>query len=875
MKLFWTIWLIVLPFSSFAQFFFDFEQGLPAGWTQDPPGRWDASTRSPLRGKASLKHIYDNPASGHDRISFSPGTPLFSSTLSWTFLLRHGYPPSSANNWAVFLLADGGAPQMIPGSNIRGIAAGVNLTGSDDRLKLWYLHDKKTDILLSTGLNWQNTIDTSAALLRILRTPEGIWKMFMDTSLSGNRFTLLGEAALPDTFPARNFGIRYEYSSSRDRLLWIDDIHIDGKYVQDTLPPVVRDFRFPAADQLVLTFSEDVLFGQASFTADHSIGTPDGITTLAGDSILLTFGHTFSEDTVYGITLGGVQDLSGNILPDTLLKVSFHLPHYQEVQINEIMADPSPPLGLPEAEYLELYNVSPYRIWLDHCSLAFDEETRELPLTDLPPGSRIILTDQGDASLLRPYGRVLGLRSMPALLNGGMSLTLTDGAGNLLSHISYTSGWYKDPYKAEGGWSLEQIDPFHPCPRESNWQAASAWPGGTPGTKNSVRADNPEMMPAEITNLYLVDDHTLRILFSGPYDPASLSDPAHFRVDHQTGHPVKVQIFSPAYRQADLSFSRSFRPGIIYILSLQDLKDCSGNEVITAGHDRFARTLPADSSDLVINEVLYNPPPEGVDFVEIYNRSQKVIDLSGIFLAQRDDETFSLTSIQRICRDPQPFFPGEYKVLTTDPRAVQDEFFYSDPKAFILMNKLPSLPDDRGNILLADTSFHVLDELHYEDDMQFPLLRETEGVSLERISFDGSTQDRLNWHSAASDKGYGTPGLQNSQYDDGSSGDAHITTDPEIVSPDNDGYNDVLHIHYHFDEPGYVATVMIFDANGILLRTLVNNYLLGRRGEITWDGLDTEEKRLPSGIYLVFIRIFNLKGEVKNYKRTCVIAGRR
>jgi len=159
--------------------------------------------------------------------------------------------------------------------------------------------------------------------------------------------------------------------------------------------------------------------------------------------------------------------------------------------------------------------------------------------------------------------------------------------------------------------------------------------------------------------------------------------------------------------------------------------------------------------------------------------------------------------------------------------------------------------------------------------MQFPLLRETEGVSLERISPDGATQDRLNWHSASSDRGYGTPGLQNSQYSDGSTGEAHISTEPEIVSPDNDGYNDVLHIHYQFDEPGYVATVMIFDANGVLLRTLVNNYLLGRTGVITWDGLDTEEKRLPTGIYLIFIKVFNLKGEVKNYKRTCVITGRR
>ncbi len=866
----------MIPVSSFAQIFFDFEQGLPAGWIQDPQGRWGVSDSSPLSGHFSLHHIYDNPEAGHDRISFSPGTICWScATLSWQFILRHGYPPSSVNNWAVFLAADGNAARMMPGSNIRAIAAGVNLTGSDDLLKLWYLHDGTTETLLTTGYNWQENTGISAATLKITRNPSGEWQVSLDTSGMGTHFFPVGEVTFPDTFPARNYGVYYEYSSSRDRLLWIDDIHLDGVYIQDTSPPYVKEYRFPSQTQVMITFNEEVSVENAIFSVDHDIGEPSWIYFLREDSLLLFFPRNFLEDTIYSLQIKGVQDIAGNNIRDTLLKIYYHRPRYLEIQINEIMADPTPVLGLPDAEYIELYNPTAQRIWLDHCRMTFGEVTKELPLVDFPAGSYLILTDRKDASLLAPYGRILALARMPALVNAGMSLTLTDSAGRVLSHITYDTEWYGDPYKAEGGWSLEQIDPAHPCPRKSNWQAAIAYPGGTPGMKNSVDADNPDRVAAEITHLFLTDDHTLRMIFSEPYEPATAADPRNFLVDHEAGSPQQTRLFPPDFLTVDLVFDKPFRAGIIYTLTISNIRDCPGNSVSLTDHDRFAMTLPPDSTDLVINELLYDPPPEGVDFVEIYNRSQKVIDLSNVFLARRDESLFTLTDFIRISTLPEPFFPGEYRVVTTEPQLVLDEFFSSDPKVFLRMDHLPALPDDKGSIVITDSCFHVIDEFHYDDDMQFPLLRETEGVSLERIDPDGSTQDRLNWHSASSDRGYGTPGLQNSQYHDGTTGDLHVTTEPEIVSPDNDGYHDVLHIKYVFDEPGYVATVMIFNADGVLIRTLVNNYLLGRKGDIIWDGLDTEKKRPPTGIYLILIKVFNLKGTVKNYKKTCVITGRK
>ena len=58
----------------------------------------------------------------------------------------------------------------------------------------------------------------------------------------------------------------------------------------------------------------------------------------------------------------------------------------------------------------------------------------------------------------------------------------------------------------------------------------------------------------------------------------------------------------------------------------------------------------------------------------------------------------------------------------------------------------------------------MVDEVKYKDDWHFKLIDDAEGVSLERIDPDGTSQDETNWHSAASTAGYGTPTYKNSQY---------------------------------------------------------------------------------------------------------------
>ena len=96
----------------------------------------------------------------------------------------------------------------------------------------------------------------------------------------------------------------------------------------------------------------------------------------------------------------------------------------------------------------------------------------------------------------------------------------------------------------------------------------------------------------------------------------------------------------------------------------------------------------------------------------------------------------------------------------------------------------------------------------------------------------------------------------------------------ETVSPDGDGYEDFLLINYHVNDLGYVANIDVYDASGRLIRNLVNGELLSREGSLQWDGTDNNGRKAGVGIHILFIEIFNPQGDVRRFKKTCIVAGK-
>src|SRR5215203_4932826 len=543
-----------------------------------------------------------------------------------------------------------------------------------------------------------------------------------------------------------------------------------------------------------------------------------------------------------------------------------------DLVIDEIMADPSPQVSLPNVEYVEIKNVSGQDINLQGWKLATSTATSgAFANYTLPADSFLVLTGTSGVASFINFGRVLGVPSFPALTNDGTTLSLISKDGKLIHFVSYTIAWYQNPVKEDGGWSLEMIDTHNPCSGQNNWKSSADNSGGTPGKKNSIDAINKDAKAPEIKNLYAKDNTTIVFQFDEALDSASAVDLTHYSINPSTSLTA-LSIVSTDFSEVQLTLTSTLNATQVYTIAVAGIKDCAGN---TSTSKQFKIGLPQDAalSDVIINEILFNPKTDGFDYVEFYNRSNKIVDAGKLYIGNRNSSG-AISSLKKLSEQSFYIFPGDYIVVTEDVNSLQRNFLVKNPTAVFTIATMPSFPDDKGTVVLTNFQGTIVDELNYLDDWHFALIAAAEGVSLERIDPEKPTQSADNWHSAASTAGYGTPGYKNSQYKQTDNLNATIDVTPKVFSPDNDGIDDIAKIQYQVTETGYVANITIFDVNGRLVRHLVKNATLGLNGNWNWDGLDEKGQRLLIGNYIIYTELFNLHGKKKQFKNVVVLARR-
>jgi hypothetical protein len=649
----------------------------------------------------------------------------------------------------------------------------------------------------------------------------------------------------------------------------------------DVTGPIVQSAYAIDNTHIQLCFNEAInpalLADVNSYSINPFIGVPvsavyDTATLMC---VTLTTSVPLLQSTNYQIGFSALADCAGNAPIPNSAQFIFYTPQPSDVVINEIMADPDPVVLLPDEEFIELANTSAYPINIQDWTLTVGTTQRVLPNALIPANGYLVLTSTTAAALF-PSVNVVGVTSFQSITNTSGTITLRDNHGTLMHSVSYTDDWYQNSAKANGGWSLEQIDPTNPCAGTPNWIASNASAGGTPGLVNSVLASQPDVVFPEIIRVSVYAPDSIRAWFSEPMDSATIATSGLYYVDNSIGYATAAYPVGPDFKSVILKFGNSIFPGVTYHLNAtSQLSDCVGNGLFVSSVP-FALPEPVAAGDLVINEILFDPLTGGSDFIEIYNRSNKVIDLAQVVICTKDTLANVLQEIAVIAPEGFLLFPGEYLVLTENIFDVQSQYPASTDVRRCLEVNIPSMNVDGDVVVLTDFAFTVVDMLVYHSDWQFPLLQETKGVTLERIDYDRTTQDATNWHSASEESGYGTPTQKNSQYNTGVlADDGAITISNEIFSPDNDGYEDVVTINYLFSTPGLVANITIYDSRGRLVRTLVKSELLGTEsGAFSWDGTMDDRSKARVGTYVIFFEAFDTQGNVKQYKRVCVLAAK-
>lgn len=847
----------------------DFESGSGQAWLENGQGRWEADSLFPVSGNYSLHHSYDNSEQGCDQTGLIiSGLQASMAETVWRFKIRHAYNPSSSNNWSFFLMSDSPPAEMKPGGAVSGYALGVNLSGYNDSLCLWKIIRGDVSELFSTSVNWQNDIGVdSAASLSVIRDAGGLWNVFIH---DGQQDVNIGSGRDAELFYPAWTGIMYNYSSSQDRKLWLDDIIIEGHIEEDLRAPLVDTAYFTADNNLCLVFDETLAAvpGTENFRLMPGAHIP-GQVSMDGNHYLLEFGSTLENKVHYSLRLGGICDMAGNCSDTIIDNILLAWPEWGDIIITEIMFDPDPPVMLPNSQYIELYNLSGFEFSAGDLTLQASDRLTGLSDSRMRPGDYLLISGTDDMHAFSVYGRVAGTHARLSLKSQDM-VVLRNSRADVLHGLEYDKGWYKNSLKREGGWSLEMIDRAYPFAGKENWAGSADRSGGTPGKINSVTNSKHDNDEPCLTNIYPLSPSLLHLDFSESM-ARGLTEKGNWSVE---GNVIRdISLCDPLRRAVNIELGDSLVSPYIYNIEAgTGIADQAANSLVIRD-GRFGIPEPTAYTDLIINELLFDPLPGDAEFIELFNNSDKIIDLADHFLVSYNKERGDTGRICWLSDECRCLMPGDYFVITEDRQSVINTYSSCDRDRIFRVEHLPSMPDREGSLILFNRSLELMDEVTYSGDMHFSMLAVTSGVSLERIDPSVSGMERTNWRSAAGMAGYATPGIRNSAAtgEGLAGGGTAIKLSSKKISPDNDGFEDYLRIELIVEGEQNIISIMVFDDMGYPVRRLAENMTAYGCSVINWDGCDDNAYPLQEGIYIIYVQIITPGKPPEVLKKVCAL----
>jgi len=773
--------------------------------------------------------------------------------IEWRCWVKLGFSPSSNNFSRIYLTSNNSDLTVKPD----GFFLQLGETGALDAVHLMKsIGGVESEIC--AGIEGQ-IASAFAITVKVVRSQIGNWRLYIDPS-GGNYFEQPAVGFDSTQLIGTSFGLMCKYSVSNTSKFYFDNIYC-GPIERDTIPPSISSINVIFNQQVDVLFSEAVESSTINMLSNYKIDGLDEVNYVQIDAsnprlVHLSLLTPLINGQTYQMSIFNVKDIEGNseTLNEEFTYRLSEIPRYGDVIITEIMADPTPSFGLPEMEYIEIYNRSSKVFNLNNWKVKDLTTTGTISDRWLLPGAYQLI---GATSIADEFDFSVGCSNFPNLNNSGDHLQITYSDGTLIDEVEYKNSWILDEAKQQGGYSLERKDLDLRCFKEENWNVSIAELGGTPGIENSIQQSLYDIEQPYVSSVEIISDSTLTLYFNEEIDSVSLAS-AMILSDPDLN--LSSSLIQNRYvKSLDLAFSIPFSPQIDYLITLENVSDCSQNSADLKVNFVFPES--EEIGDVIINEILFNPPIGGSDYVELFNKSTKNIDLYGWKLANiKDGELANYVTIEShfIIQG------GDYALLTADVDFVASNYANTIFSKCIEL-QLPTYKNDSSTVVLLNPNNRLMDRVPYQSSWHLQLIDDEKGKALERIDPDGSSLLKQNWRTAAETVSFGTPTLKNSQHLSNQELSAGFVMLSETITPNNDGTFDFLEISYQFDNAGLIGTFLILDKNGLLVKTVFSNELLPTKGTFIWDGINEEGLLAKSGIFIALIETFEENSFNKKY----------
>lgn len=678
-----------------------------------------------------------------------------SSEVIWEFNLRQSFSGSDNNNSRFYLMADAadvsysgtGAP------NINGYYLQFGEGGSDDTVELFRndSNGTKTSIARATDGILSSSFDIS---VKVSRSQLGQWDLWVD--LNAGEEYVLEDSGVDATYSNVSF-ISWvcKYTSSNSTKFFLDNLYY-GEPQVDLELPTITDLTVVSSNQLEVEFSEPMneasMAMAANYVVSGGVGQPLSASVTSNNLVSLNYGFNFPPSEELQLTVSGVEDMSANILEEISIPFTYYeigSPTSGDLIFTEIFADPTPAVGLPDVEWVEIYNTSSETFDLSQIEFYNSSNLNSISNGLILPGEYMILSSSSGVLELDGFGSITSCDTFSALTNGQDSLTLVS-QGEILDVVVYTDEWYQDDTKAEGGWSLERINPFAVCGGSQNWIASNGPLGGTPGTQNSTYDITEDDMPPSVVSVSAINETLIYLQANEALNAEILPD--WFVLGN--GLTVSEVVLISSNTGALLELNEPFEIGVPFILTVVELTDCEGNQNLEASDWEVLSGFVAEQGDVIITEIMADPTPEvglpEVEYVELYNTTELYIDISSCELS---GATFSESTI---------LSPGEYQVILSE-ESIPGNFIFGDASGMIDWSS--TFLTNSGKLLTLSNENGIIDEVEYDNTWYQDSEKEDGGWSLELINLNHPCSDAGNWRASEGVFG-GSPGEQNSVYSD-------------------------------------------------------------------------------------------------------------